>query len=100
MLYHYFPTEDDLILALLTEHLEQLLAEIRGTAQVEGTPGSRLLAFISVYVRKSAQSRQRHVSAMNDVKYLPIEKQTSIIQLERDVIAESAKLLATSHARA
>ena len=29
MLYHYFPTKDDLLLALLSEHLERLLAEIK-----------------------------------------------------------------------
>ena len=93
MLYHYFPAKDDLLLALLSEHLERLLAEINLAVENHGTPKKRLSAFVEAFVQKSAQSRQRHVSAMNDVKFLPPNMQKPLQRLQRRVIDRVAALL-------
>lgn len=85
MLYHYFPTKDDLLQALLREHLERLLTEVETAFKEAGSPKQRFYRFVEVFVAKSARSRQRHVSAMNDVKFLPPPKQTQILNLERKV---------------
>ncbi|KPF94904.1 hypothetical protein IP86_20815 [Rhodopseudomonas sp. AAP120] len=85
MLYHYFPTKDDLLLALLIDHLERLLADIDQALSESQSPEDQLQRFIDVFVTKSAQSRQRHVSAMNDAKFLPAEKRAQVLKLERKV---------------
>jgi AcrR family transcriptional regulator len=85
MLYHYFPTKDDLLLALLIDHLERLLAEIDQALTESRAPDEQLQRFIEVFVTKSAQSRQRHVSAMNDARFLPAEKRMRVLRLERKV---------------
>ena len=93
MLYHYFPTKDDLLCAVLIEHLEQLLSDIESVAGGNDAPEQKFRRFIIAYVQKSAASRQRHVSAMNDVKYLPQDKRGPIVWLEREVITASATIL-------
>ncbi len=93
MLYHYFPAKDDLLLALLSEHLERLLAEIDVALAEADTPERRFYRFVEVFVAKSARSRQRHISAMNDVKFLPEEKQAPIQELERKVTRKLDDLL-------
>lgn len=93
MLYHYFSSKDELLSALLIEHLEQLLGDIEDVVASDLSPEERFRRFITIYVQKSAASRQRHVSAMNDVKYLPEEKQAPIIELEREVIGAAADVL-------
>lgn len=93
MLYHYFPTKDDLLCAVLIDHLERLLADLEEVVEGDDEPQAKFNRFIVAYVQKSAVSRQRHVSAMNDVKYLPEDKQGPIVQLEREVIAATSKLL-------
>ncbi|PZA11772.1 hypothetical protein DNX69_11705 [Rhodopseudomonas palustris] len=85
MLYHYFPTKDDLLLALLIDHLERLLAEIDRALSESRSPEEQLQRFVDVFVTKSSQSRQRHVSAMNDAKFLPSEKRAQVLKLERKV---------------
>jgi AcrR family transcriptional regulator len=73
MLYHYFPTKDDLLYAMLEEHLQRVIVALE-EALAGGpacTPHERFAAFVLAYTQKSAQSRRRHVSAMNDVKFLP-----------------------------
>ena len=93
MLYHYFPTKDDLLQALLEEHLERLLAEAEAAFAEASSPKQRFSRFVEVFVTKSAVSRQRHVSAMNDVKFLPAAKQKPILNLERKVVEMLGELL-------
>lgn len=93
MLYHYFPTKDDLLLALLTEHLDRLIADIEEVLAGDETPKKKFAQFVETFVSKSARSRQRHVSAMNDVKFLPSDKQAPILKLQRKVTYLIGQLL-------
>jgi AcrR family transcriptional regulator len=93
MLYHYFPTKDHILQALLSEHLERLIADVERALHGHGTAKQRFAAFVRVHVQKSAQSRQRHVTAMNDLKFLPARMQKPILKLERQLIDQIAELL-------
>lgn len=93
MLYHYFPTKDELLFAMIQEHLEQLLASIEETLEGPGDRKQRFLAFVETFVQKSAQSRRRHVTAMNDLKFLPKASQAPLHALEARVINQVAEIL-------
>jgi len=93
MLYHYFPTKDDLLSAMLKEHLERVIAGIEEALASPGTPKDRLAALVQAYTQKSAQSRRRHMVAMQDVKYLPKPKQVPVNALQRTVTDRVASLL-------
>jgi AcrR family transcriptional regulator len=93
MLYHYFPTKDDLLYAMLKEHLERVIAVLQEALASEGTPRDRLFGLVLVYTQKSAQSRRRHTIAMQDVKYLPKAKQGPLLELQRRVTDLVAELL-------
>src|SRR3954466_12026300 len=61
MLYHYYPTKDDLLFAMLEEHLADMVTAIE---EVKGMPlpiQERFDAFVATYVQKSTHSRRRHV---------------------------------------
>ena len=85
MLYHYFPTKDDLLLALLSEHLERLILDIEEAISGDASVSDRFDALIKTYVLKSVQSRQRHLSAMNDVKFLPAAMQSTLRKQQKTV---------------
>lgn len=93
MLYHYFPTKDDLLFAMLEDHLERLIASVEESVAVGSPIKDRFTAFIETYAQKSAQSRRRHVIAMNDVKFLPKAQQTPLLALEKKVTNLVAGLL-------
>lgn len=92
MLYHYFPTKEDLLFAMLKEHLERVIQGLDEATAAAGTPQKKLMALVQAYTTKSAQSRRRHVIAMNDVKYLPKAKQQPLIELQRQ-LTHSVSLL-------
>ncbi len=93
MLYHYFPTKDDLLFAMLEEHLLKVLAGIEEVLAQPGTPRERLVAMVDFYTAKSTQSRRRHMIAMNDVKFLPRAKQGPIMEMQKKVTDLIAQLL-------
>lgn len=93
MLYHYFPAKDDLLFAMLKDHLDNVIAVIEDALDVKSTPKQRLSLFIKSYTQKSAQSRRRHIIAMNDVKYLPKTMQTPLLQREVEVTNTLSQLL-------
>jgi len=93
MLYHYFATKDDLLFALLSEHLERMIDDIENALEAKEPARDRFTHFVELYVRKSAQSRQRHVSAMNDVKFLPQEMEQRIRALEAQAVTLVAAIL-------
>jgi AcrR family transcriptional regulator len=93
MLYHYFPTKDDLLFAMLQEHLQGILTTMEGTVGSGANASQRLQLLVEDYTQKSTQSRRRHVVAMNDVKFLPKAKQTPLIQLQRKLSDLVSQLL-------
>jgi len=93
MLYHYFPAKDDLLFAMLKEHLQRVIAGLEEALATAGTPRDRLNALVLAYTQKSAQSRRRHMVAMQDVKYLPRARQTPLNELQRRVTDLVADLL-------
>lgn len=93
MLYHYFPTKDDLLFAMLEEHLQRVIGGMKEVMAAPATPRERMLAMVHVYTQKSAQSRRRHMIAMNDVKYLPKAKQGPLTALQKQVTEVMAQLL-------
>ena len=96
MLYHYFPTKDDLLFAMLQEHLEKVITGIEDISTLNGSAEDRFAALVVVYVQKSAQSRRRHTIAQNDVKYLPKPMQAPLFALEKrvcDLMADQLRLL-------
>jgi AcrR family transcriptional regulator len=83
MLYHYFPTKEVLLFSMLDEHLEQVVGAVEQVmSQKELASHIRFSNFVQTYTQKSAQSRQRHIIAMNDAKFLPQDLQAHLIKRE------------------
>lgn len=93
MLYHYFPTKDDLLFAMLMEHLERVVQGVEEAIASNGSARDRLLVMVETYTQKSTQSRRRHMIAMQDVKYLPKPKQAPLIELQRKLTDRVSELL-------
>ncbi|HVZ44226.1 MAG TPA: TetR/AcrR family transcriptional regulator [Ramlibacter sp.] len=93
MLYHYFPTKDDLLFAMLKEHLERVISGLEEAVTTPGTARDRLHALVLTFTQKSIQSRRRHMVAMQDVKYLPRAKQVPLNELQRRVVDLVAQVL-------
>ncbi len=93
MLYHYYPTKDDLLFAMLSEHLEKVVQVVDEALAANLSPREKLLALVQAYTQKSSQQRRRHMVAMQDVKYLPKGKQAPLVELQREITERVSRLL-------
>ena len=74
--------------AMLTEHLERVIASVDEAVAGSRPAKERFAAFVQTYAQKSAQSRRRHVIAMNDVKFLPKAMQTPLRDATRELVRD------------
>lgn len=92
MLYHYFRTKDELLYAMLEEHLEMLIIALERAVGLAHSH-ERLSVFIQTYIQKSALARRRHVVAINDLRFLPKSRQGPLLRLETRVLRLTAEVL-------
>lgn len=99
MLYHYFSNKEDLLFAILTEHLQALIDAFEKLDMDSKDVKKRFRSFVVTYTQKSAQARSRHVVAINDKKYLEKSKLAQIIKLERRLLDWVSDLLRTLNSK-
>ena len=97
-LYRYFPTKEDLLFALMREHMEGLLAAWTAAKPVAGGPVVRLRAFVENHIAfHIARRHSTHVSNM-ELRSLSPGKLTATLRLRtayekelRSILREGAE---------
>lgn len=94
MLYHYFPKKENLLMAILTDHMEDMTTSIvKLTKAADKTPRELVQSFVELFVLKSARARPKHLVAMLDVKYLPKSDQAIVRAMEREIVTLTSSIL-------
>lgn len=96
-LYRYFPTKEDLLFALMREHMEGLIASWGEARPAEGSaqenPAGRLAAFVENHIRfHVARRHATHVSNM-ELRSLSPERLTEMLRLRGQYEKELRKIL-------
>ncbi len=91
LLYHYYPSKEDLLYAVMLGHIDQLVADVAsvGEGDAKTRLGRILHAFMGHYV--GAATRQKVL--LNDLAHLPQDKRASIVAKQRSIIAAVQSLL-------
>lgn len=84
-LYHYFPSKEDLLYAIVLEYITQQTADlVRIVAQPEPAI-ERFDRFVESFMQGAARSRSEHVILMNDLKFLPRVQREAIRKFEVEI---------------
>ena len=79
--YRYFPSKNDLLLRLMVDHLQELLAQWQAASEGIADPLERLKTFIAFHVNYHA-SRQKEVFISNmEIRSLTREHRRTVIAL-------------------
>nr|WP_283812688.1 TetR/AcrR family transcriptional regulator [Bradyrhizobium tropiciagri] len=92
-LYHYFPTKDDLLYAIIDEHMDNVLNGVEEVVGRTGKPEDTFLQLLEVYTVKSSESRRRHIVSINDLKFLPPKYQRGLLERQKRVVTCIASAL-------
>jgi AcrR family transcriptional regulator len=81
-LYHYFSSKEDLLYAIVKEHITGQVAVLTAIVQEPRPAAERFRRFVGAFVQEGAQSRNHHLVLMNDIKFLPPVQREDVRKLE------------------
>lgn len=81
-IYHYFPSKEDLLFAIVHDHITRQAADLDRIVKLPLTVQERFTEFVASFMRGAARERDEHIMLMNDLKYLPKPQLQEIRALE------------------
>jgi AcrR family transcriptional regulator len=81
-LYHYFPSKEDLLYAIVHDHITRQAADLIRIVHLPLPAEERFAQFVDSFVQGAARSRDEHIMLMNDLKFLPRGQREHVRKLE------------------
>lgn len=81
-LYHYFPSKEDLLYAIVHAHITTQAGELKRIVAQPLPAEERFAQFVDSFIHGAARSRNEHLMLMNDLKFLPKAQLDEIRSLE------------------
>jgi len=92
-LYHYFPSKEDLLYAIVHEHITRQAQDLTRIVAQPLPAEQRFEQFVDSFVQGAARSRNEHLMLMNDIKYLPKPQLDEIRRMEVEMTELMESLL-------
>ena len=85
LIYHYFPSKDDLLYAAMAAHLDALVAAAEEATQVGGAE-ARLRALTHAFMRLYVGAEDSHKVLLNELDNLPPPRRAEVVAKQRRII--------------
>ena len=87
LLYHYCASKEDLLDAIIEQHLADLLAAVRAADDPAAPPDARLRTLAQALLEAYRDADLTHKIQINELDRLPTDKQTRLKGMERELVA-------------
>ena len=92
LIYHYFPSKDDILYAVMVEHLDAL-TEAAETATASGSADARLRSLTVAFMRLYASAQNHHKVLVNELDNLPPERRAEVVAKQRRIIGAAEDVI-------
>ncbi len=96
LLYHYFPSKEDVLFGVMNSHIDVLLHDIEQVAKDQQHPADALHSLLELFMRDYAGAASRQKVLLNELRNLPDDKRTEIVAKQRQIIAAFQDLLSAA----
>ncbi|HAT87374.1 TetR/AcrR family transcriptional regulator [Cohaesibacter gelatinilyticus] len=86
LLYHYYENKEALLTDIIQVHLEELLNEVQAAVNGDLPPKAQLQALVTALLLAYEDADDKHKLQINELSFLPKERQVGLKQLERDLV--------------
>lgn len=93
LLYHYYPSKDALVFAIILSHLEDLDMALADADQPDIEPAARLRLLVGVVLERYRGADDQHKVQLSATSLLTPEQQQTITQVERRIVRRFASVL-------
>jgi AcrR family transcriptional regulator len=92
LIYHYFPSKDDILYAVMTAHLDALV-EAAGESTQRGGAEKQLRTLTLAFMRLYVDAQDSHKVLLNELGNLPPERRLEVVAKQRRIIAAVENLV-------
>ncbi|MCA0850281.1 TetR/AcrR family transcriptional regulator [Salipiger thiooxidans] len=93
LLYHYYPSKDALIFAIIITHLEELDAAVEAADDPSLVPDQRLRCLVGAVLENYRGADNQHKVQLNASSALSDEQKSEILGLERRIVRRFSVVL-------
>jgi AcrR family transcriptional regulator len=93
LLYHYYPSKDELIFAIIHTHLVDLEASVAAAVDPDLAPGQQLRVLVGVVLEKYRGADDAHKVQLVGTAALSEEQRTEIRAVERQIVRHFSKVI-------
>jgi AcrR family transcriptional regulator len=93
LIYHYFPSKDDILYAVMADHLDALTAAAEEACET-GSAEDRLRTLTVAFMRLYASAQNHHKVLLNELVSLPPERRADVVAKQRRIIAAAESVIA------
>jgi AcrR family transcriptional regulator len=94
LLYHYFPSKEDVLYEVMASHLDQLVADVAAAVAADRGDAEKASALIHAFMRHYVGAADRHKVLLGDLAHLPEERRSKIVAQQREIIDATQALIA------
>jgi AcrR family transcriptional regulator len=86
LLYHYYPSKEDILHAVMASHIDQLCDDVSAAEMSAQVARPQLEALIRAFMRHYAGAADRQKVLLNELDSLPADKRRAIVHKQRRII--------------
>lgn len=86
LIYHYFPSKEDILYAVMASHIDQLVEDVREATARPGEPIERMRLMLHAFMAHYAGAADRQRVLLNELGSLPEEGRRDIVRKQRLVL--------------
>ena len=97
LIYHYYPSKEDILYAVMASHLDVLVEEMELATASDPDPKIALRRLLDGFMRQYVGAADRHKVLLNELGNLPPDRHAIIVHEQRKVIEAVQKLIVQLH---
>jgi AcrR family transcriptional regulator len=97
LLYHYFPSKEDILYAVMAGHLDQLIEDAAAAVATEADAEARLRRLLHDFMAHYVGASSRQKVLLNELGNLPPDRRRSVVAKQRNLIETVQGLLSEIH---
>lgn len=97
LIYHYYPSKEDVLYAVMTSHIDQLVEDVEQVMAIEAKPKERLGTLLRAFMRHYVGAADRQKVLLNELDNLPENNRSIIVRKQRALVDAVQGLLDQVH---
>jgi AcrR family transcriptional regulator len=93
LIYHYYPSKEDILYAVMASHIDQLVADVDAVLMRGGGAAAQLDALLHAFMDHYVGAADRQKVLLNELDSLPAEQRATVVAKQRRVIDAAQALL-------